>query len=96
MSLMTGAPRSATVVATTEVECYRLDKAAFQDVIRRRPELAEHVAQVLAERQHQLLSAREGLDQEAAARRLAATKHDLLGKIRNFFGLEEGSRSARA
>ncbi|OGQ11456.1 MAG: hypothetical protein A2138_07265, partial [Deltaproteobacteria bacterium RBG_16_71_12] len=32
MSLMTGEPRSATVVAITDVECYRLDAAAFRDL----------------------------------------------------------------
>ncbi|MFO1285779.1 MAG: cyclic nucleotide-binding domain-containing protein [Rubrivivax sp.] len=31
MGLMTGAPRSATVVAAGDVECYRLDKAGFED-----------------------------------------------------------------
>jgi hypothetical protein len=41
MGLMTGAPRSATVVAATDVECYRLDKASFEDIIRERPALAE-------------------------------------------------------
>jgi hypothetical protein len=45
MGLMTGAPRSATVVAAQDVECYRLDKASFEDVIHARPALAEsHVA----------------------------------------------------
>ena len=37
---VTGAPRSATVLAVTSAVCYRLEKAAFQEIIRRRPELA--------------------------------------------------------
>jgi phage-related protein len=52
MGLMTGAPRSATVVAAQDVECYRLDKASFADVLHARPALAEAMARVLAERQH--------------------------------------------
>src|SRR6185437_4422255 len=33
MGLMTGEPRTATVVALTEVECYRLDKEAFNKIM---------------------------------------------------------------
>jgi hypothetical protein len=35
MSLMTGAARSATVVAATDLECYRIDKDVFQTLITR-------------------------------------------------------------
>ncbi len=87
MSLMTGASRSATVVAATDVECYRLDKAAFQEIIREHPELAEKVAEILARRRVQLEAARENLDAEALRRRLALAEHDLLGRMRHFFGL---------
>jgi CRP-like cAMP-binding protein len=96
MSLMTGEARSATVVALSEVECYRLDKATFQLIIHKRPELAEVMAGILARRKVQLAAVREGLDQEAQSRRLAAAKHDLLGKIRDFFGLAEGESGRRA
>lgn len=89
MSLMTGEPRSATVVALTDVECFRLDKAAFQEIVRRKPQIANHVASVLAKRRIELLAAKEGLDQEASNRRLAADQKDLLGKIRRFFGLDD-------
>jgi small-conductance mechanosensitive channel/CRP-like cAMP-binding protein len=93
MSLMTGEPRSATVVARTDVDCYRLDKAAFQTVIQARPELAEHMAGVLAHRRVELAAAVENLDHEARARRLAADKVDLLAKIRAFFSLDERAPS---
>jgi len=88
MSLMTGELRSATVVATAGVECYRLDKSAFEEILRRRPEVAEPVAEILARRRMELTAVREGLDQEAQTRRLAAAKVDLLARIRDFFGLE--------
>lgn len=87
MSLMTGAPRSATVVALTSVECFRLDKAAFHEILRERPELADRVAELLAKRRIQLVATKEELDADAVRRRLAAAKHDLLGSIRRFFGL---------
>ena len=86
-ALMTGAPRSATVVAATNVECYRLDKAAFHEIVQEHPELAEKVAEILAHRRVRLEAARENLDAEALSRRLALAKHDLLGRMRTFFGL---------
>jgi small-conductance mechanosensitive channel/CRP-like cAMP-binding protein len=89
MSLLTGAPRAATVVATTDVECYRLDKAVFKDVLKDRPELAERAAEILARRTLGLEAARHELDEEAKRRHLESAKTDLLGRIRSFFGLGE-------
>ncbi|MBN2193396.1 MAG: mechanosensitive ion channel family protein [Polyangiaceae bacterium] len=93
MSLMTGAPRSATVVAATDVDCFRLDKAAFQTVLDRHPDFAGEVAGILARRRVGLEAAREGLDAEARERRLAETSRDLLGRIRCYFGLATGGDS---
>jgi small-conductance mechanosensitive channel/CRP-like cAMP-binding protein len=97
MSLMTGEPRSATVVALTPARCYRLDKAAFQEILQRRPSLADPVAEILAGRRVGLTAAREDLDQEARQRRVVAVQGDLLARIRDFFGLtdEAPRRSAR-
>ncbi|MBL8383844.1 MAG: mechanosensitive ion channel [Burkholderiales bacterium] len=83
--LLTGAPRSATVVARSNVECYRLDKAAFEDVLRSRPEIAEQMSHVMASRQGALAAAIAG--HEAAARDHANRSAELLGRIRQFFGL---------
>jgi small-conductance mechanosensitive channel/CRP-like cAMP-binding protein len=94
MSLMTGASRTATVVATTDVECYCLDKAAFQQVLHARPELAEGLAALLAKRHAGLAAVKEGLDAEARDRRLAEDKRDILYKMRAFFGLAHEKRAA--
>ncbi len=48
MGLMTGAPRRATVTARTDLECYRLDKAGFEKVLRARPDIASGISDVLA------------------------------------------------
>jgi small-conductance mechanosensitive channel/CRP-like cAMP-binding protein len=85
MSLMTGEKRAATVLALSEVDCLRLDKEAFQELVKARPPLAEGVAGLIAARKVALLAQREGLDQEAMQRRLAESKEDLLGKILSFF-----------
>ena len=96
MSLMTGERRSATVVASTGVECYRLDKEAFQDVLRQRPAIAEPVAEVLARRRVELTAVRENLDHEVMTRRVAAAQVDLLRRIRDFFGLHHEGDSRHA
>jgi small-conductance mechanosensitive channel/CRP-like cAMP-binding protein len=95
-SLLTGEPRSATVVATSDVDCWRLDKAAFQTLVDQRPVIADEVAEVLAGRAAALMQVRESSSQEALARRAAETKKDLVGKIRSFFGLgDAGSPPSR-
>ena len=48
--MLTGEPRSSTVVATTDLECYRLDKAGLAGVLRERPDIAEHMSNILAQR----------------------------------------------
>jgi small-conductance mechanosensitive channel/CRP-like cAMP-binding protein len=87
MGLMTGAPRTATVVAITDVECYRLDKEVFKAVLKDRPELAERAAEILARRTLGLEAARHELDEEAKRRHLESATTDFLGRIRGFFGL---------
>jgi small-conductance mechanosensitive channel/CRP-like cAMP-binding protein len=94
MSLMTGARRTATVVALDDVECYRLDKTAFQKIIHDRPELADAISAVLASRKAGLMAAQEGLDHDARERRLLEEKRAILHKIRDFFGLADAHRVA--
>jgi CRP-like cAMP-binding protein len=84
MGLLAGEARYATVIAKTDVECYRLDKAAFQGLLLSRPEIAEEVSRVVGSRRGGLEQAREAF---AAVRAAPAEPADLLGRIRNFFGL---------
>jgi len=58
MALLTGEARSATVIAKTDVECYRLDRASFQELLNSRPELAEEVQRVMGPRHTDLEKAR--------------------------------------
>lgn len=87
MSLMTGEKRSATVIASTNVECYRLTKSVFHEVIHKRPKIAEIVAEVLAKRRTELEEAKSHLTHEEKSAKLDNHKNDLLNKIRLFFGL---------
>jgi small-conductance mechanosensitive channel len=89
LGMMTGAPRSATIIATTDVECYRLDKPSFDDILRRRPELAEDISRVLARRHAELEALREGLSEEAMRKRMHSHQGDFLQRIKDFFSLEK-------
>ena len=92
MGMMTGEPRSATVTARTDVECYRLDKAGFEDIIRSRPAIVEEISRVLSARASGLRSSLEAARAEAAA----VEPESLLARIRAFFGLEQRAADGAA
>jgi CRP-like cAMP-binding protein len=85
MGLLAGEARYATVIAKTDVECYRLDKSSFQGLLLSRPQIAEEVSRIIGSRRGDLDQAREAF----AGTRSAAPGQpaDLLAKIRRFFGL---------
>lgn len=85
MSLLTGEPRRATVVAKTDAECYVIDRALFQQILQRNDHLAEQIGKLLSEREMRNKIDREGLSAEAA--RTHADHQALLSRIRSFFGL---------
>ena len=87
MGLVTGEPRSADVVAATDVECFRLDKTTFTTVLMHRPGIAEELSLRLAQRRVGLDAAREGLDEAARLKREASERARILGGIKGFFGL---------
>ncbi|TMA28254.1 MAG: mechanosensitive ion channel [Deltaproteobacteria bacterium] len=89
MGVMTGERRTASVVAATEVECYRIDKDVFKSVLRNRPEMMDVISQVMARRRVELAAIREGLDAEAKRRRIKEERSQLLSSIQTFFGLDD-------
>jgi CRP-like cAMP-binding protein len=93
MALLTGERRRATVVALTDVECYRLDASAFKRLLERHADLAGHVAKVLAERETGLTADKNRLDEAARASMLAKNESAFLGRIRSFFGFSEDDSS---
>ena len=90
MGMLTGEARRATVIARTNVECYRLDKAGFESVLRTRPDIAGELSRVLVARESELEWRK---DAAAAAGRTPARHEDILARIRGFFGL--GDDAAR-
>ncbi|MGJ8693649.1 MAG: cyclic nucleotide-binding domain-containing protein [Thalassotalea sp.] len=87
MGLMTGAARNATIVATTDVYCYRLHRQGFKEILQQRPDIAEKISETLAVREVETQSIREKLDQQAHHQRIETRSVDLLSKISDFFGL---------
>jgi small-conductance mechanosensitive channel len=88
MSLMTGEPRSATVVAVTDVEGYRLTRSVFQELLSRRPAVADEMAEILASRRVALLAAHDDLDREARQKQMGHARQAFVHRIRTLFGLD--------
>src|SRR6185437_10391953 len=85
MSLMTGAPRTATVTALTRLRILEVDKQAIENLLKASPNLFEQFSRVLAQRQ---------MVNAAAANRkedVEEVESDILAKMMSFF-----SRAFRA
>jgi CRP-like cAMP-binding protein len=87
MGLLTGEARSATIVAESDVLCYRLDKHGFEDIIRARPEIAEAISKAVAERQAANVGTLAMLSAEARAEATGTRAGEIMRRIREFFGL---------
>jgi small-conductance mechanosensitive channel/CRP-like cAMP-binding protein len=87
MSLMTGERRKATVQAVGETELLVVDKASFQEILEKHPDLAGTISQVLAERESQLGDRISDIPEDERKRALQARKSVLLDRIRDFFSL---------
>jgi CRP-like cAMP-binding protein/small-conductance mechanosensitive channel len=85
MGMMTGEPRRATITARTDIECYRLDKAGFEKVLRSRPDIASEISRVLVSRETE----RVGRLESAEAGKKVPRQADILARIRGFFGLDD-------
>ena len=86
MSLLTGQPRSASVVACTDAVVFELDKGHLDPILRRRPELARQLADLMAHRRIHNDAERQrwALDGRGPA---AAGPQDVLARLRQFFKL---------
>ena len=87
MGLLTGEPRTASVHAVTDVECYRLDKTGLAEIMADRPAIAEELSAVLAARSQQNEAAAANGDprRKVAPAGLGGA---IVGRIRSFFNLE--------
>jgi small-conductance mechanosensitive channel/CRP-like cAMP-binding protein len=87
MGLMTGEPRTADVIATSDVDCFRLGKETFEKVLLGRPDIVGELSAKLAARRVELIAKKEGLDASAQRAREASERDRIVGGIKSFFGL---------
>ncbi len=96
MSLLTGEPRSASLKALEESECYRLDRQAFGDILHGRPEIAHYLSEVLARRKVEIEAVRHDLDAAARAAMMKGQQESIFAKIHKLFGLTPPSQQNSA
>ncbi|MBI2389062.1 MAG: mechanosensitive ion channel family protein [Deltaproteobacteria bacterium] len=87
MSLITGAPRTATVVTVGATRTFVIDEPSFRAMITRHPDVAEALSEVLAQRQAELAEKLEERTIDDAQRR--ATKSVMLARLKGLFGLTD-------
>lgn len=85
MSLLTGQPRTATVVAVGETEVLQIRKAAIKPIFEANPQLVSAMSEIIEER-------REALKQVEESTQIIHPEpsHGLINSIRKFFGLGAG------
>ncbi len=86
MSLLTGAPRGATIRAATPVLTLEITKPVMQQLLADRPSLAETISEVVTRRQ---LATQKAADKHASRHAEVDPQNaaaQLFGKIRTFFG----------
>jgi CRP-like cAMP-binding protein len=83
MSLLTGQPRSATVVAERETEVLEIRKSAMKLIFQSNPDLVKSIVEIIEERK-ELLKAETSAETETESEK----RKGVVGSIRNFFGLK--------
>lgn len=82
MSLLTGQPRSATVVAEEETEVLQIKKQALRPIFETNPDLMNAVCEIIEERRKLLKTHDEHVEHADEQR-----EKGVLSSIRNFFGM---------
>ncbi len=88
MSALTGEPRSATIVAATDVFAFEITKDDIADLIASRPELAEVIGSAVTARKlrNSEAAAKAGTQDRAAEEKSMTAQ--LVGKMLSFFGVK--------
>ncbi|MBL8149779.1 MAG: mechanosensitive ion channel [Blastocatellia bacterium] len=86
MSLLTGARRSATVIAVGEVELFVLSHTTFREVLTSHTDLTAEMSKTLAQRQMELERVKESVE-DLSEKALQDRSTQILQKIKDFFSL---------
>ena len=85
MSLLTGEPRTATVVSLGDAALLAVDRDAFERILSAEPDLAQRLAETIARRRMEMNAARAAQQ----APQMEKETSNLLGRIRNIFGFKK-------
>ncbi len=83
MSLLTGEPRTATVVAVEETQVLQISKGALKPIFEANPKLVDSICKMIEERK-QVLDEAASVDPDA----VSTPDKGVLASIRKFFGLK--------
>jgi small-conductance mechanosensitive channel/CRP-like cAMP-binding protein len=86
MSLLTGAPRGATLTTAEACELLAFDRTAFVALLALRPEVPERLAELAAARQAANVAAADAARQAAAHKDKGAGKESILRRLLGFLG----------
>lgn len=91
MALMTGAPRAATVTATTYVLAYKIDRAILLPIVAKEPQRIMQMAEWVSHMEEENMQKAHAyqLSKEELTKAREAFRTSLVGQIRSFFGLME-------
>lgn len=85
MSLLTGERRSATITAASDAVAYEITKDAMKQILGRRPELAETISTIVAERKLGNQQIGEQMSTQDQIERKTSVAGQVLDGIRSFF-----------
>lgn len=86
MSLLTGEPRSANVVAFEETEVLRIDKSGLKPIFASNPTLVESISELVEDRRKLLAEQARLVEEEGGS---LVRKGGMLRSIRSFFGISK-------
>jgi CRP-like cAMP-binding protein len=87
MSLLTGEPRAATVIALDEVELLELGRPTFARILAAHPELGRSLANLLGQRKSELRAVSSTACPEGGP---SPEARRIFGRLKDIFGLSEG------
>ena len=85
MSLLTGEPRSATIKATTDTVVYEIRKDTMNALFENRPQTAEMISNVVAERRLRNLQVQEEVPLEEKVVQTETLARQIMSRIKLFF-----------
>jgi CRP-like cAMP-binding protein len=87
IGLLTGKPRTATVIAATEVVAYEITRDCIMPLVNTYPDVLETMSRVMAERQMREQYFFENMHKKEVTQETQRLSDEILASILSFFGL---------